>query len=130
VEVVQFLLGKNADSNASDASGRTPMHWAAICNAKGSAEILLVHGADINFTTKEGATPLHFAAEGGKTGMVQWLAEQPGIDLQAIDKQGFTAYDLAKQEFKKSQIDAKSHKTNLKLLKPAGSTGCFSRPCF
>lgn len=124
---VTVLLSMKADPNAVDASGRTPLHWAAICNAIDCAILLVDAGSDINCVTKVGATPLHFAAEGGKAEMVTWLAAQPAIDLQATDKDGMTAYDLAKLGFKTSREDGKAHKSSMKVLKPAGGGGCL---CF
>ena len=50
----------------------------------------------VNTTTnRQGMTALHFGARSGQTAVVQWLLQQPGIDLQIPDARGTTARQAA-----------------------------------
>jgi len=61
---VRILLGHKANPNMEngDASANRPLHAAAICNASGTAGLLLRHRADINAGNRKGSSPLHLCA--------------------------------------------------------------------
>jgi hypothetical protein len=59
--LAQVLLGANANVNAADAHGDTPLHKAAYNGNSDVVELLLAHGASINATNKMGQTPLQVA---------------------------------------------------------------------
>jgi ankyrin repeat protein len=64
--LAEVLLANQADVNAKDRDGATPLHWAAKNGHKDVAEVLLDSEADVD--AKEStytATPLHMAAEEG-----------------------------------------------------------------
>lgn len=64
VENIQYLLSHyNADPNAADSRGRTPLHFAC-CRANAPiAKVLLDHGSDPNrWDAKKEVTSLHCAA--------------------------------------------------------------------
>jgi len=73
VEVVRFLLERNASVNSRDSDGCTPLHDA--CEGGGAREgpnvprqlvdvvrLLLSYAADVNARRDDGQTPLHVAA--------------------------------------------------------------------
>ena len=62
LEVIRKLIEYDADINAKDEKGWTPLHLASISRyfKDGSIlRLLLEHGADINAWSKYGWTPLH-----------------------------------------------------------------------
>ncbi|KFY67364.1 hypothetical protein V496_01634 [Pseudogymnoascus sp. VKM F-4515 (FW-2607)] len=76
-EVMEYLLSKGLDVNATNSNGWTPLMCAltpidrstcwttnikTLANAIQSAHLLLCHGADPNIVTDEGWTPLHVLA--------------------------------------------------------------------
>ena len=67
--------------------------------------------------TNSGMTPLMFAACEGKANFVEWIMAQEGVDCDAVDNGGNTAYMLAK-------ASNRPDPAVLKLLKPAGSGVC------
>src|SRR4029453_3360663 len=52
--MVQFLLSRGADVNATNPSSMTPLHVAVIMDWLGLARLLLEHGASVNATTSAG----------------------------------------------------------------------------
>jgi hypothetical protein len=86
---VSKLLAAGADVNANMKSGMTPLHSAAILNAKDVAVVLLAHGANVNTADDEGSTPLHWAAEGNARAVAELLLAH-GANVNARDRQGRT----------------------------------------
>jgi len=63
VEKVSTLLKSNPDLVSSkDASGWTPLVWAAAYGRKDVAALLIENKADVNVKDWKGLTPLHYAA--------------------------------------------------------------------
>jgi ankyrin repeat protein len=87
---LRFLTSKGLDVNAADASGRLPIHYAALK----SIGPLAAAGADINALDGQGRTALHWAVEEGRHDAVAEL-----IRLRASvftqDRQGNTPLHLA-----------------------------------
>lgn len=62
IEVVKFLLAKNADPNAQNIHGETALHLAAETSQSEIAELLLSSKANPNCQQNDGETPLHLSA--------------------------------------------------------------------
>ena len=67
----------------------TPLHIAAVGNARETAETLIQNGANISAKDNAGATPLHIAAVGNARETAEALI-QNGADVHAKDNEGFT----------------------------------------
>lgn len=79
------------------------MHWAAIGGHTEVVEFLLTLGIDANAQTSSGQTALHAAAEGEKVDVIKALVAfhelgKGKIDFELKDKDGKTAFDLAKDK--------------------------------
>lgn len=61
-EIVELLVKKGAQVNASDLEGNTPLHWACQVGHREIAERLLEYGADPRRRNHAGQTPLLMAA--------------------------------------------------------------------
>jgi len=61
VEMVQFLLDKEANVNIADQERFTPLHWAAMYDQKDIAEMLLKKKADVNAQDSHNWSPLRIA---------------------------------------------------------------------
>ncbi|MGL9779767.1 MAG: ankyrin repeat domain-containing protein, partial [Wolbachia sp.] len=89
-EVAALLLNKEANVNAKDQIGRTPLHFAAENGHKDVVEFLLSNKADVNAVNKYEWTPLHFAAGNGHKEVVEALLKVEGINVNATDQSGWT----------------------------------------
>jgi ankyrin repeat protein len=96
--VVQKLIEYDADINARDAHGGTPLFDALDGeNLQDSSilRLLLDHGADINAARKDhGQTPLHRASTYGTVEFVRLLLDY-GADVEANNNNGETALQVA-----------------------------------
>jgi ankyrin repeat protein len=82
LRILDSAAGAQVDWNATDSSGRTPLHLACspMRNYVGIADFLLEHGADPNLLDKTGCSPLHDAAAEGMTDLVKILLRDTRTD--------------------------------------------------
>jgi ankyrin repeat protein len=128
-EVVELLLAKNAEPNAKDHDGFTPLHMAASADVAG---LLLAKGAEVNAKGKDGFTPLHTAARKGYKDVAELLLAN-GADVNAQSNWGWTPLHAAADkghkdmaEFllaKGADVNAKADHNGFTPLHSAASQG-------
>jgi N-acyl-D-amino-acid deacylase len=96
--MVEYLISKGANPNDVDNDQMTALHWATLTNHAKVVDHLLLHGAKVNHTDTHGMTPLLYAASVnfGDTSVLERLLAARA-DLNAKNKEGLTALDLAKK---------------------------------
>ena len=89
LDMIRYLLEKNADLNSRDAEGTSPLDDAVWRDELDAAAILLAHGAHLNeIEPKTGATPINEAAYQGHTRLIRYLLQfHPNLDTR--DKEGY-----------------------------------------
>lgn len=95
IEIMEYLVWHtNADVNANDKDGYTPLHYAVwSCSLKG-VERMVKLGADLYSRTRERQlTPLHLAAIVSPASVVQFLVSF-GADVNVRDASGKTPLHL------------------------------------
>ena len=74
--LVRSLLSAGADVNVPQGDGMTALHWAAVNNTPGLAEMLIYAGAHLEAGTRIGNyTPLHLASKEGNSPVAEMLLE-------------------------------------------------------
>ncbi|KAL3149972.1 hypothetical protein ABBQ38_013329 [Trebouxia sp. C0009 RCD-2024] len=91
-----LLLQHDADQNARDFNGWSPLHHAASNNHVAAAEALLSGGAASSFRDSSNTTPLHMAAKADALEVCQLLISR-GAEKQAQDQAGDTPLHAAAQ---------------------------------
>ena len=89
------MLNAEANIEAKDEDGETPLHGAVISNNAETLKTLLKAGANIEARNEVGFTPVHRAALWGDAETVTTLLKA-GANGKAIDKGGNTPFDRAK----------------------------------
>ena len=98
--LVDFVAGQlisNGAVNVKAEGGRTPLHYAATCNAATGAKLLIDNGAKINAKDEDGKTPLHYAAICNAAAVAKLLIANDA-EVKAKDNDGHTPLDYAEQE--------------------------------
>jgi ankyrin repeat protein len=96
IKLVQKLLEYDADINAVNEYGSTPLQWASrglYLEEDATLRLLLKHGADVNARDEDGSTPLHEASKYGALEVARLLLEY-GADVEAKDNSGRTASEV------------------------------------
>lgn len=75
---VRWLLGRGADPDIENYSGRTALHLAARDGRTEHVELLLAAGAAINVRDERGDTPLQYAHNAGHTIVERMLRSAGG----------------------------------------------------
>lgn len=95
--LVRKLITQDAKTlHAEDASGRTPLHYAAYQGSEELANLLLRNGADASRTDHAGALPIHAALQHG--GVFARKFSGSGSLLYVQDNQGMSAFSSAASE--------------------------------
>ena len=93
---LEILRGRQADVNACDDSGRTPLHLAVEDEALlPVVQELLMLGASVNLPNAHGNTPLHRAAKHGHVQIALALRHH-GADVQLKNSRGETAAESSR----------------------------------
>lgn len=69
----QLLITFNANLNAQDSKGNTPLHYCVAFNNATVMDVLLKKGASLNIPNKKGQTPIDLAYDRKKMNAVQFL---------------------------------------------------------
>jgi ankyrin repeat protein len=75
-EAVTTLLANGADARATDATGNTPLHYAARCAEPIVVALLLDAAADVNAINADGMTALDIACSNANWNVVAFLLER------------------------------------------------------
>ncbi|QJT94912.1 ankyrin repeat domain-containing protein [Wolbachia endosymbiont of Diaphorina citri] len=94
---------EDANIDAQDKEGKTPLHFAAQEGDFGMVQFFLDRGANIEIKDKYGWTPLHFAASSNKFDIVKLLFDK-NANIKARDTYGNTPLHMAAQYSSKLEI--------------------------
>ncbi|KAF4878470.1 Vegetative incompatibility protein HET-E-1 [Colletotrichum siamense] len=94
VEIMRLLLDANADLEAEDVNGETPLTMAASKGHDGVLQLLIDRKANIEATGRNGSTPLAVAAYEGHVRISRLLLDH-GANANARDDDGITPLHLA-----------------------------------
>jgi ankyrin repeat protein len=102
---IAILVDKGANVDAVSYGGNTALHYAGMSDAANAVEILMAAGADLEIKEDYGRTPLILCARerGGPKTIKLFL--EGGADVDARDKFGASALDLAAWRGKKEVVD-------------------------
>lgn len=104
-DLVNFLIDKGAKLDARDAGSGTPLHFAAMNGRDEAAVALLKRGAAVEARDDYQRTPLLLCArERGQLSTARVLVEA-GADVNAVDKFGSNALELAAWRGKGEVVD-------------------------
>jgi ankyrin repeat protein len=88
--ILQLLLDKGADINATDTSGWTALHYACWKkNRHAVAELLIRNKANVNLTNSDGFSALYCACHAGNIKAAELLLDN-NADINLPSKFGFT----------------------------------------
>jgi ankyrin repeat protein len=107
----ELIEEEHWDVNATDAARNTPLHWAAGAGHLEAVQYLLSR-PDIKLNEQNllGDTPLHRAVWRNQRETVKALLEA-GIDMFVVNRQGFKAKDLARDDEIQLMLATHSHIT-------------------
>lgn len=95
-ETTKLLLDHEADIEAKDARGNTPLHLAAKNGHPNVAELLLNHGAEIEAEDDGGNTALHLALNGANPELVRILQDKGATISRASTSSPEASMEVAK----------------------------------
>jgi ankyrin repeat protein len=115
-DVAELLLANQAEVNAKDNYGGTPLHAAAVGGYKDVVELLLANKAGVNAKNNDGWTPLHEAAMSGQKDVAELLLANQA-DVNARNNKGETPLRMVLAEATDSryQPERELGKRNLEM---------------
>lgn len=100
IVIVDFLLDRDTDINATDSDGLTPLHYACIKGHQNILLLMLHANADPTMMDLQGNTPLHLAVDRGHESCVKallYLSEHMkiSVNVNATNDNGDTPLHFA-----------------------------------
>ena len=92
--VAHVLIAADADVNATNRKGETPLITASRAGRLAAVQVLIDAGAEVHARTVEGRTALMEAAKNCYVDILSTLIGK-GSEINGVDRQGYTAWDLA-----------------------------------
>jgi ankyrin repeat protein len=111
-KIALFLIEKGADISTPDRQGYTPLHKAVRYNHREITKALIAKGADVNMPNLKGTPPLVTAAKRNFADMVDILLAAPAIAVNATNRKGQSAMDVAARSRIINALEAKGAKAN------------------
>ena len=103
LDLFEYMIGQGLDPLQGDKRGCNCLHYAARANKSDFIEKILEYGLNVNATDHNGWSSLHWAvASTDDSAEVVKLLLERGSDKSIQDKQGRTAFDIAKR-FKRTE---------------------------
>ena len=93
LEAARLLLEHDAEVDAKNKTGRTPLHLASLDGYTEAVRLLLDHGANPDAKNTWGWTPLHMATSLGRTETVRLLLDR-GASVDMKNKDGKTPLEV------------------------------------
>lgn len=90
-----YLLQAGADPNVGTVRGETALHLASALGNTKMVQLLLEHAAFVNHPDHVGDTPLHVAVREERIPVIQCLAQQEHVNINACNDDHETPLDLA-----------------------------------
>lgn len=130
VELMHLLIDKGADPKLVGKDNQTALMVAAGVNwndhikgteaeALEAVKLCVSLGLDVNTATDKGETALHGAAKRGADSITKYLVEK-GANVNARNKRGFTALDLAMGKGGYNGAPGPVHEASAAIIKQAG----------
>lgn len=94
LNIVQLLISRGADVNATTSTGSTPMHGATLYNHEAVIRLLVAKGGNINAVNQGGYTPFTNAASSGNMSTIKFLVES-GARIEPVDSTGIVPLHCA-----------------------------------
>ncbi|MBD3940325.1 ankyrin repeat domain-containing protein [Microbacterium sp. NEAU-LLC] len=91
VSVAQLLVAMGADPDAFDYRQDTPWVMTGVTGSVAMLEALLPGQPDLSIPNRRGGTPAHPAAERGHVEYIRRVVQVPGVDLDRVNLNGWTA---------------------------------------
>lgn len=119
--IVEMLLSHDAHIDAQTRKGQTPLYLSILQDHFSVAELLVKKGANLQIlNTNKRWTALHLAAWAGSLVIVEILISN-GADIDAQDRQGYTAQHFALQAGHGGIVDClRMNRSNTQHPKPEG----------
>jgi ankyrin repeat protein len=98
VNLLEYLISKGENVNATNCSRFTPLFVACMHNDFEKCKFLIEHGADVNVVShKQKRAAIHIASSLNNVKIFELLVAN-GANVLAEDKKGRTAFQIAKNQ--------------------------------
>ncbi|APR98867.2 ankyrin repeat domain-containing protein [Wolbachia endosymbiont of Folsomia candida] len=104
VKIVEALIEKGIDINATDKDGLTPLHEVVGNGHVEVMNILIKKGANVNAVGKDGHTLLHVAAYVDNKEIVEFLIKK-GLNINLANKYGHSPLHIAADRNNKKVVE-------------------------
>ena len=125
VTVARVLVNAGADISIGDAEGSTPLHTVVVHGSGSDVKCFIELRANVNIGDKFDRTPLHLAALHDKIAAVTELLKVPEIELDWVNSEGETAYEITGSE----ELRALISQARIEQRSFRGERGGFLRAC-